>query len=175
MDGVVSDDVSEAVTWLDCVHSTLSILSEESHEMYNERYKTGMSEMKNVITSMVRNITQRLSDVISASTEYSYETQQEMLNKLVNIQTSFSPMDAIELQISLSTSSDILFLYRAQMANSVRKYRDYAKIGQVVQFPKAVKWYKLSPEFDPYINVLGRTCFCFLINMDIFSRPFMHY
>lgn len=154
MDGIYGNDTSAPFSSGHCLDSTLTLLNDEIHHEYRIKYKDEIESKEAYYTDLSTKIKETLRNYFTSSSEFSEVTSEGIRAKLSELDVQFPVTPLISRTVSLASSADISFLYRANSAIQLKTYQELDTLGTPITRPK-IAWDQTSVRLDPDLNVLG--------------------
>ena len=156
MDNTYGSDTAEEYSWEDCADSTLKLLPEEVLVEYSKKHADKAKPVHDYVILLARNLIDQSIRSFTAYDGYSGATNFVVSGILSSMSVKSTPVPIIPWTVSLATSSDILFLFRANYAAQVHASRLMNRIGEVYSMPY-IPWHDVDIVYDKDINTLGTT------------------
>ena len=154
MDNMYGSDTAEEYSWEDCADSTLKLLPEEVLVEYSNKHADKAKPVHDYVILLARNLIDQSIRSFTAYDGYSGATNFVVSGILSSMSVKSTPVPIIPWTVSLATSSDILFLFRANYAAQVHASRLMNRIGEVYSMPY-IPWHDVDIVYDKDINTLG--------------------
>ncbi|XP_052681018.1 uncharacterized protein LOC128161694 [Crassostrea angulata] len=154
MDNMYESETAQDYTWIECMGSTLKLLPEEVLVEYSTKYADRIKPVSEYVSSLAANLIDTSLRSFMAYGGYSDSTKFTVSGTLSFLSVVITPIPIITWTVTLPTSSDVLYLFRANYASQIYASRLVSRIGEVYSMP-FIPWSDVDIVYDKDINTIG--------------------